>query len=516
MGNIAYEVSQNEINVPLDDIDMNWELHDRLGFLRNIFFDTAPRNHTMPKIRKKPCLTHLRNSDIYKEVKAMCGLPANSKLPSSKWSLNRAIEQREMGLKGRPFGAFSANDQRRIATLFIPNKKIKKLMSFENKVQVCTFNKDGSRLVTVCNDHFIRIFDASKGTYHRVNKMKANFINLHIVDLDISSCGGYVAYSTWSDLFCVLPINGSPDDLKMIDLNVNETRFGVFSLRFSPDGKKLVGGCSNARVYLCDRETDTITYIQADHPSFVHINAISYVDELNPNLLLTGSNHGLLKLWDMRTVRNNKRDGSVCTFYGHLDGITYIDSRNDGRHVLSNSKDQSIKLWDLRKSTNKSKIKKNFHLPVFCWDYRWDSVPRELYNCKPREGDVSLMTYRGHRVTKTLLRAKFSPLLQTGQRYIYTGCSTGRIIVYDLLTGNIKEAIEGHWDVVRDLSWHPVRPEIISGSWDFHVNLNAYKRDITLNKMSVFPKLRRSIRIAEKKVHVDVADMSEDDPYEDW
>lgn len=38
------------------------------------------------------------------------------------------------------------------------------------------------------------------------------------------------------------------------------------------------------------------------------------------------------------------------------------------------------------------------------------------------------MTYRGHRVNKTLLRAKFSPLQQTGQRYIYTGCSTGRII----------------------------------------------------------------------------------------
>lgn len=92
------------------------------------------------------------------------------------------------------------------------------------------------------------------------------------------------------------------------------------------------------------------------------------------------------------------------------------------------------------------------------------------------------MTYRGHRVTKSLLRAKFSPALQTGQRYIYTGCGTGRIIseytiayqkhnqliiassVYDVLTGQIKEAIEGHKDIVRDLSWHPVRSEIVSSS----------------------------------------------------
>lgn len=44
------------------------------------------------------------------------------------------------------------------------------------------------------------------------------------------------------------------------------------------------------------------------------------------------------------------------------------------------------------------------------------------------EDDVSIMTYRGHRVVQTLMRARFSPLETTGQRYIYTGCATGRLI----------------------------------------------------------------------------------------
>lgn len=42
--------------------------------------------------------------------------------------------------------------------------------------------------------------------------------------------------------------------------------------------------------------------------------------------------------------------------------------------------------------------------------------------------DSSIMTYRGHHVKKTLIRAKFSPQETTGQRYIYTGCGTGRLI----------------------------------------------------------------------------------------
>lgn len=37
---------------------------------------------------------------------------------------------------------------------------------------------------------------------------------------------------------------------------------------------------------------------------------------------------------------------------GHLEGITFIDSKGDGRYFISNSKDQSIKLWDIRKMSS--------------------------------------------------------------------------------------------------------------------------------------------------------------------
>ncbi|KAK3080870.1 L14B protein, partial [Teratosphaeriaceae sp. CCFEE 6253] len=36
-------------------------------------------------------------------------------------------------------------------------------------------------------------------------------------------------------------------------------------------------------------------------------------------------------------------------FLGHTEGVTYIDSKGDGRYVISNGKDQTCKLWDLRK-----------------------------------------------------------------------------------------------------------------------------------------------------------------------
>lgn len=72
-------------------------------------------------------------------------------------------------------------------------------------------------------------------------------------------------------------------------------------------------------------------------------------------------------------------------FSGHLDGITYIDSKNDSRYIISNSKDQTIKLWDLRNfSTNSgdpipstSSSRRQQRRYNNKWDYRWDNVPKE-------------------------------------------------------------------------------------------------------------------------------------------
>ncbi len=34
---------------------------------------------------------------------------------------------------------------------------------------------------------------------------------------------------------------------------------------------------------------------------------------------------------------------------GHTEGITNVSAKGDGRYVISNGKDQALRLWDLRK-----------------------------------------------------------------------------------------------------------------------------------------------------------------------
>lgn len=85
--------------------------------------------------------------------------------------------------------------------------------------------------------------------------------------------------------------------------------------------------------------------------------------------------------------------------------------------MISNGKDQSIKLWDLRAMANPSDCKGVSRRRAMGWDYRSGWVPQRRSN-EQRPNDISIMTYRGHRVAQTLIRAYFSPVSTTGQKCI--------------------------------------------------------------------------------------------------
>lgn len=136
---------------------------------------------------------------MYKEIKALSSLPANSKRPNERWCMTRGLMRRENGTVGFPSGSFTSSQHRRIANFFVPNKKVDRLMSLDSKIYVCKFNHDGSRLITASQDGTVRIFDASRGTYHRLKRLKVRDVNWSILDIDCSPCGRYFTYSSWTD-----------------------------------------------------------------------------------------------------------------------------------------------------------------------------------------------------------------------------------------------------------------------------------------------------------------------------
>ncbi|ETE67970.1 DDB1- and CUL4-associated factor 11, partial [Ophiophagus hannah] len=166
------------------------------------------------------------------------------------------------------------------------------------------------------------------------------------------------------------------------------------------------------------------------------VNAVAFADN-SSHIVFSGGDDAICKVWDRRTMREDD------------------PQPGDARYLISNSKDQTIKLWDMRKFSGQEGLEASRHaVTQQIWDYRWQQVPKKVLH--------------------TLIRCRFSPPHSTGQQYIYSGCSTGRVVVYDLLSGLIVKKLVNHQACVRDVSWHPYEEKIVSSSWDGNVCLWEY------------------------------------------
>ncbi|KAG5898105.1 hypothetical protein JTB14_027462 [Gonioctena quinquepunctata] len=417
-----------------------------------------------PDIKIKANTKRLEVSDFLIATKRDAGLAKmKRKFPSLENNVTKMMVNRQYGIYANE--SFSPGKKCKISNVYLPNN-MSFVDTYRSMAYCGIFSKDGTQFLTGCQDHILRLYNSGNGSYKFMHSLRSKASGWSIIDVAFSPDGKHFVFTTWASSLFLCSTNETNDEHERLKLDMQDQYSScTFSVVFSSDGKELLGGGNDkcVRIYDLERRTQTVKIKNAHQND---INGAVYAD-FSSNILYSGSDDGYIKVWDKRMCGSSGHHSEpVGVLVGHTDGITYIDTKGDGRHLISNSKDQSIKLWDTR-SFSKPEDAKKPHRNRRSWDYRCENVPKKYFTSERKLAcDTSIMTYRGHIVSKTLIRCRFSPLYNTGQRYIFSGCSTGRIVVYDSLTGDIVAAPNGHGDVVRDVAWHPVRNEIISSSWD--------------------------------------------------
>ncbi|PGH04835.1 WD repeat-containing protein 23 [Blastomyces parvus] len=379
----------------------------------------------------------------------------------------------------------------------IPNSKADKIIHYNSRCYSGSFSDDGNFFFACAQDFKVRMYDTSNPLDWRWYKtVEYPFGQWTLTDASLSPDNRYLAYSSIRSVVCLAGTDPSSDSEPTL-LNfgspsgspLNGSEFGIWSIRFSGDGRELVAGTSHQSVIVYDIESRTPILTLENHDD--DVNAVCFGDKSSPHILYSGSDDTTIKVWDRRSMGDGRAAG--C-FLGHSEGITYVDSKGDGRYVLSNGKDQSMKLWDLRKMMTSAKldtIDLNSYSTGF--DYRYMTISDADY--RPHPHDCSVVTFRGHSVLKTLIRCHFSPDTSTNSKYVYSGSSDGRVIIYNLdatVAGIIDVGEESfnsrqrdsnmfrssrgmgmrgrgepEWATcVRDASWHPNAPVIAATSWN--------------------------------------------------
>ncbi|KAH6648775.1 WD40-repeat-containing domain protein [Truncatella angustata] len=419
----------------------------------------------------------------------------------AKKRIARRILDREMGL-----GNSTARkiNQGLVAQSLLPTTDAEMQINYDEPVYSGQFSDDGNFFYSCVKDFKVRMYDTSNPYNWRHYKTVAfPGGSWTLTDASLSPDNKWLAYTSIESRVCLAPTDpNDTGDPYMLNLaGDGRTRstygwrgggFGIWSIRFSGDGKELVAGTNANSIVVYDIETRQVLHSIEGHGD--HVNAVCFADKLSPHILYSGSDDATIKVWDRRSMGDGREAGA---FVGHVEGLTYIDSKGDGRYILSNGKDQSMKLWDLKMMYTTAEFREKNptqHTGYSNFDYRWG--PYDDNDWFPHPDDNSVVTFRGHKVLRTLIRCHFSPPGSTDSRYVYSGSHDGKVWVYNMdatVAAKIdvrKASMNAHalpprwrahhqsrgfrgWStVVRDASWHPNAPFIAASSlngWDHHV-----------------------------------------------
>ncbi|CAG7970780.1 unnamed protein product [Penicillium nalgiovense] len=380
----------------------------------------------------------------------------------------------------------------------IPSSIADKIIHYDTRSYSGQFSDDGNFFFCCAQDFKVRMYDTSNPYDWKYYKtVDYPFGQWTITDATLSPDNRFLVYSSIrSQAYMATTDPEDNSDPTVLDLSTppgqrrrrswGSSHFGIWSLRFSGDGREVVAGTSEDSVIVYDLETrQPVLNLRERHQH--HVNAVCYGDTSSPHILYSGSDDTTIRVWDRRSMGDGREAGA---FMGHTEGLTYVDSKGDGRYVLSNSKDQTMKLWDLRKMMTSADIENIDPIDYSTgFDYRFEQYPDQYR--RNAKNDCSVVTFRGHRVLKTLIRCHFSPPGSTNSRYVYSGSEDGKVYVYNLdatLAGTIdvgqatfnsrprdpdayatayEMSGEMLWRTcVRDASWHPSAPVLAATSWN--------------------------------------------------
>ncbi|KAI0468985.1 WD40-repeat-containing domain protein [Xylaria cf. heliscus] len=413
----------------------------------------------------------------------------------TKKQLARRILERELGTGDR---SYRRMNQGVMAQSMIPRTDADMIISYDENVYSGQFSDDGNFFYSCVKDFKVRMYDTSNPYNWRHYKTVAfPFGSWTLTDASLSPDNKWLAYTSIQSNVCLAPTDpNDTGDPYTLSLSEHGSRrgpwrdsFGIWSIRFSGDGRELVAGTNSRAIIVYDIETRQVLHHIEGHED--DVNAVCFADKSSPHILYSGSDDTTIKVWDRRSMGDKREAGA---FVGHIEGLTYMDSKDDGRYLLSNGKDQSMKLWDLKMMYTSAQFREKNprqHTPYSDFDYRWSKFDDD--NWFPHPDDNSVVTFRGHKVLRTLIRCHFSPPGSTDSRYVYSGSHDGKVYVWNMdatIAGTVdvkkttqqekslprayrpfydRRGLPGWSTIVRDASWHPTAPFIAASSlngWD--------------------------------------------------
>ncbi|KAB5591966.1 hypothetical protein CTheo_4598 [Ceratobasidium theobromae] len=261
----------------------------------------------------------------------------------------------------------------------------------------------------------------------------------------------------WEHTQRLMDISGSAIDRRQTaSLATWSTDLGVNSIAFSADGARIVFGCSDSSIRVCDAHTGNLVTGPFEGHTWP-VNSVAFSPD--GSLIVSGSDDKSIIVWDAHT-------GKVVNgpLQGHTDGVTSVKFSPDATCVASGSDDHTVRLWEVRTGDSVMEPLEGHKGPVNSVAF---SPNGKLIASASADETVRFWdTHTGKRIPKffkgrtgTIYSIAFSP---DGTRIAF-GCADSIVRVCEVKTATlIVESTPDHYGWIRSLAYSPQGDRLVS------------------------------------------------------
>lgn len=246
-----------------------------------------------------------------------------------------------------------------------------------------------------------------------------------------------------------------------VDKLLADQNEGLFSLAYSPDGKRIVS-TSKDGLKIWDVENEKILFDLIGHSERV----FSAVFSPDGKLVASASYDGTVRIWnsiDGKPIKVLNYQSSDYT----TDAISSVAFCSDGKHVVSTAHNGEVMEWDVETGVrinswkHKSDVVYNAAISPDEKTITFSTIYNHqgIYLCNLKTGEI-IKTFKGH--TKAVNSVAFSP---DGKQIISSGDDKA-IICWDVETSRKKWWLEGLSDRVSSAHFSPDGKYVVASSLD--------------------------------------------------
>ncbi|RHZ49966.1 hypothetical protein Glove_508g52 [Diversispora epigaea] len=293
--------------------------------------------------------------------------------------------------------------------VIIPTIVSRRLTPHDGEIHTIQASTDGNYFATGSADKTIKIFDSTSGQIRQTLSGSIQSIM-------------HVSFNNTSEM-----IAGASNDnaARLWHLKTGRIRLTltghvgkVYSARFNGDSSKVITGSHDRTIKVWDLQKG---YCIRTIFSFSSCNDVVPLDD-EGTTLVSGHLDNNLRFWDVRSGKDIKELTGI-----HLGQITSVSVSPDGSKVLTNSRDNTLKLVDLRTYDVEQTFKAD-----------------------------------GYKTGANWSRSCFSP----DGRYVVAGSVDGTVFYWNTQKSKLERTLKEHHNPICGVSWSPHGSQVFSADKD--------------------------------------------------